>query len=558
MTVNPQRSLDRERPRLVALVDSDQVAAWAATAVTETRNAGVADVVAILVSAAKATRPRPRIADRLFGLYRRVDARVFRVADPTERVDVATVVGPDRAGALEVVTSASELADRVAAARPDVVVILGDVDAEAAAVNAPLGVWSFSYGGPGGVGPGSVFRSVIARQPLVVCELAVHDSSGRRVLCRSVTSTDPHSLTRTLGRVHAKFPPMLVRALRDIAEDPTARSTPDVVPSSPPTLMPTPTGAPAVAAGAATVSRRVIAARVQDHLHRPQWVLAYSLREAAASRTEPDLDLSGYQVLTPPSGTSWADPFPVTHDGKSLLFVEEIPRDHARGHISVLELQPDGQWSQSAPVLRCSYHLSYPFIFRWAGNWYLLPETSERRRVELHRAVDFPHQWELDRVLLDDVDAVDATLALVAGRWWMFVNIGVDAVSTWDELHLFHASSPLGPWKPHRRNPVISDVRHARPAGRLWIAGGQLYRPAQDCSMRYGHSLVVSRVDRLDVEDYRETPVTVMRPDWTPGIVATHTINAAGPVSVVDALMPMPRRAPKSHRQGGPAPTRRA
>jgi transcriptional regulator GlxA family with amidase domain len=48
----------------------------------------------------------------------------------------------------------------------------------------------------------------------------------------------------------------------------------------------------------------------------------------------------------------------------------------------------------------------------------------------------------------------------------MFVSIAENCIP--DELSLFYAESPLGPWTPHPRNPVKSDVRGSRPAGGLF------------------------------------------------------------------------------------------
>ena len=50
----------------------------------------------------------------------------------------------------------------------------------------------------------------------------------------------------------------------------------------------------------------------------------------------------------------------------------------------------------------------------------------------------------------------------------MFVNVGIEGGEAHDELHLYSAPGILGPWKPHPRNPVKSDVRSARPAGRVY------------------------------------------------------------------------------------------
>jgi hypothetical protein len=185
----------------------------------------------------------------------------------------------------------------------------------------------------------------------------------------------------------------------------------------------------------------------------------------------------------------------------------------------------------------------------------MIPETSARRTVELWPATRFPTEWQLDRLLLKDVDAVDATLATVEGQWWMFVNIAPPGGSTLDELHLFRAATPLGPWLPHRRNPVKSDVRGARPAGRLYLRDGRWFRPGQDSSLGYGHSMVIHRIERIDDEAYEEAVVATIAPTWLPDQIATHTINARADVVVADARIRRLRWAPLAATPLGPAPT---
>src|SRR5688572_28383958 len=146
---------------------------------------------------------------------------------------------------------------------------------------------------------------------------------------------------------------------------------------------------------------------------------------------------------------------------------------------------------------------------------------------------------------MEGVYAVDTTLADVNGSWWMFVNIAVDGSVNTDELHIFQAPSPFGPWRPHRRNPVKSDGRCARPAGRLFHWNGDLYRPSQDCSGRYGSSFVVNKVTQLNECEYRETAVSRIEPTWAPGLLATHTLNSAPGLTVADVLVRR-RRTPFS------------
>jgi hypothetical protein len=150
-------------------------------------------------------------------------------------------------------------------------------------------------------------------------------------------------------------------------------------------------------------------------------------------------------------------------------------------------------------------------------------------------------------VLLDGVHAVDATPFEADGGWWMFANIAVPgSLHAHDELCLWRAPSPLGPWRPHPGNPVVSDARRARPAGRPFRWRGELVRPAQDCSVRYGHALVLHRVLRLDETAYREEPIARLAARWAPGLEGFHTFNRADGLTVVDGLA----RRPLANRRG--------
>jgi hypothetical protein len=103
-----------------------------------------------------------------------------------------------------------------------------------------------------------------------------------------------------------------------------------------------------------------------------------------------------------------------------------------------------------------------------------------------------------------------------------------------DELHLYHARELLGEWQPHRRNPVKSDARSTRPAGRTYWRNGALHRPAQICAPRFGAGLAIQRVLRLTPEDYAERQVARVLPQA--GILGLHTVNRAGPLTVIDAF----------------------
>ncbi len=188
-------------------------------------------------------------------------------------------------------------------------------------------------------------------------------------------------------------------------------------------------------------------------------------------------------------------------------------------------------------VLERDYHLSYPFLIEHAGELYMVPETAENHTVELYRCIEFPHRWRLERTLLEGARFFDATLHRERDRWWMFVNAAADGAHPDDELHLFFAGGLAGHWREHPRNPVRSDARCARPAGRLYWHDGALHRPAQICVPRYGAGIALNRVLRLTPRDYAERQVKRILPGPGDGLFGIHTVNRAGYLTVVDAFI---------------------
>jgi hypothetical protein len=169
----------------------------------------------------------------------------------------------------------------------------------------------------------------------------------------------------------------------------------------------------------------------------------------------------------------------------------------------------------------------------------MIPETGDNRTIELYECVDFPSKWLLKMNLMEGLHAVDTTLIRRDGKWWLFTNvIENEGASPDDELFLFYADTlETQQWKPHPLNPIISDVRKARPAGRIFERNGRLYRPSQDGSSIYGYGFNFNEIITLNEYDYQEREVAQIRPHWDKTIIATHTFAHTGQLTVIDACM---------------------
>jgi len=268
-----------------------------------------------------------------------------------------------------------------------------------------------------------------------------------------------------------------------------------------------------------------------------QWVLMYSFGK---NDTRPTT-MFRYKRILPPKNRYWADPCVMFHEGTHYLFFEEViyQKGKEEGHICVMEMSPDGVVGEKSVVLKKPYHLSSPTVFRYMDQIYMIPESSGNSTIELYKSVRFPFEWEFVKNIMEGVKAVDTTFFQKDGKCWLFTGLkSFPGASSSEELFLFYADSLFADtWTSHPMNPVVSDVRSARPAGRLFWHNNRLYRPSQDCSVRYGYSLVVNELDHISETNYKEHTVTSIRPEWAKDVFGVHTLTNEENLYVVDALI---------------------
>jgi len=153
----------------------------------------------------------------------------------------------------------------------------------------------------------------------------------------------------------------------------------------------------------------------------------------------------------------------------------------------------------------------------------------------------FPVAWNgkrrtrsLPDALGEGEEASDSTIVSFEGRLWMFTTVQHDDPSRSNKLLLYHAQSLPGPWSPHSANPVLIDSRSARSAGGIVIRNGVLWRAVQDCERRYGASVGLAEVTRLDENHFEQRVRAIIRPDWHWPGWRLHTLSRAGSLECID------------------------
>jgi hypothetical protein len=442
----------------------------------------------------------------LYKLYNRVDRSLFE-ADALELVSVEDL--------LDGVAVGEEL-EQIKAAGLDVLINFGPKELNAKFAGAAKhGVWFYSFG----EAPG--FTEVKDQIPVSCSSLNGLTENKEYVVYKSATPTlSRFSIRLNNNTCYWKSAAFVARGLEDLGakrEFETANAGDRSATESP--------GNAAMTEMFLKLSSRAAARAVEKLSSFEQWVLAYQIKQGE------------FKYLIPPAGRFWADPFPLKVEGRYYIFFEDYMNELGRAHISMFEVDDNGVVAGPTEVLKLDCHLSYPFVFEWHGDYYMIPETGQRNVVELYRAVSFPFEWRAEKVLLEINSPLDATVTEVDGTWWMFVNIEEEGVAVnWDELHLYYSDSLFGPWRPHARNPIVSDVCSARPAGRLFWSNDMLYRPGQDSSLRYGYATTINKITKLSPVAYNEVEVVKIRPDWDDNIAGVHTLNFVEDLTVIDCL----------------------
>jgi hypothetical protein len=202
-----------------------------------------------------------------------------------------------------------------------------------------------------------------------------------------------------------------------------------------------------------------------------------------------------------------ADPFMVREDANWFMFFELLNWRTNKGEIGLATSNDGLHWRYQQRVLVEPFHLSYPYVFRDGHAYYMIPEARQSRSVRLYRAADFPTSWSFVGVLLKGTHLVDASVFRQAGRWWMLVGDTSDR--SHDTLRLYFSSSVTGPWAEHPSSPiVIGDPSIARPAGRVIVEEGRVFRFAQNCQPWYGLDVRAFEITDLTPTTYVEVALS--------------------------------------------------
>ena len=224
----------------------------------------------------------------------------------------------------------------------------------------------------------------------------------------------------------------------------------------------------------------------------------------------------------------YADPFVFEDGNDTYLFVESMNRYRGIATISVSQYQ-NGRFGKFKEIIKEPFHMSYPNVFKYGENYYMIPETSGSGQVRLYVATEFPYHWEFCKVLLENGNAyTDNTIEFIGDNVFFYAfyeSKGERFVELYqldfDNYELIRKES---------EKTIIND----RPAGNIICINGKKYRPLQDCDLYYGKAIKIYSHN----QDQDEKLIEYINEDCydlnIKRITGTHTINRSKHFEVVD------------------------
>ena len=252
-----------------------------------------------------------------------------------------------------------------------------------------------------------------------------------------------------------------------------------------------------------------------------KWYVAYSNIKDGSKE---------FKIVQTPPDTWIADPFLFETNGKHYLFVEQYFNKKKRAGLSAYEFI-DGNPHYLGCVIENDYHMSYPCVFKYKDDIFIIPESSANETIDLYRASNFPLDWVHEKVLIKGERFVDTTIYFKGNQTLLLTY--KKSGSNWKivvfDFNIENRSLNKICEKTYTRNV-------GRPAGFLFF-DGQLYRPSQNCVVKYGELIIVNKVTSLREDEFEEEysyEIKASEIKTTKKCQRVHTINRDSEYEVVD------------------------
>lgn len=227
----------------------------------------------------------------------------------------------------------------------------------------------------------------------------------------------------------------------------------------------------------------------------------------------------------------FADPFVLkVTDSEIIVFVEECLMDNPKGIICELVIDRHTmRLKERYVLLEKETHLSYPAIIRYERKIYVYPENGASGELNIYE-YDADNHLLIKPVCILKEAVADATILRRDNHYYLSATKFPEAQ---EKAYIYESDSPFGPFIQISSRPYQSDLHYSRQGGDFFVVQDRLYRPAQDCFVRYGSALHIMETI-VNGEKTSEFSVASLSPQSNRYRLGLHTLNFENGIAVID------------------------
>lgn len=208
-----------------------------------------------------------------------------------------------------------------------------------------------------------------------------------------------------------------------------------------------------------------------------------------------------------------ADPFVYSKNNRNFIFAEHFDYRKAKGVICCYEIKVNNV-EYLGTVIEEDFHLSYPYIFEYQNNVYMIPESSSCNQVRLYRADEFPLSWSFVKTIFEGESIADPNIIYdeKSDAFFLIANPDLTNTSDFDSfLNIYFSKNLLRDnFQPIPINPINKSSKSSRNGG-VFILNNSLFRVNQIHKKGiYGCGITLNKIIKLSETEFEETPLSTV------------------------------------------------
>ena len=190
--------------------------------------------------------------------------------------------------------------------------------------------------------------------------------------------------------------------------------------------------------------------------------------------------ISSKNIISDTNSVFIADPFFIYKNDTIFLFVEnQIKNDGANIDLFIIA---DSSIDHKGTILDMETHISYPQVFFYNNDYYMLPETKRSNNLLLYKSDSFPYKWSISDTLMKNIRVKDPTIMIGENHHVIF-TCNDDL-----ELIMYCSDTIFSGWE-ECENYTKYFGNEVRPAGRIFKVNDKIFIPMQNLKLGYGTSV---------------------------------------------------------------------